>query len=271
MKLFLSADIEGCAGVSLVKETHREDAAYPAFAEEMTEEVIALSGAFHEAGVDEIVVKDGHGGADNIDPLRMPEYVTLIRGKSGHPFNMMFGLDESFDAVAYLGYHAPGGDPGFAISHTSTGQTSYILLNGERMSEFLLNSYTASLFRLPLIFLSGDRSICDIARAKLPGIETVETKRGIGDASFCVPKERVIRELREKAKRAIRNWRDTEKREGLILKPAERYRYEAHFKDWKRAYRMSFYPGMKQLDEFTVCLESENWTEIVTAHCFVVY
>lgn len=56
----------------------------------------------HEAGADEIVVKDGHGDASNIDPLKMPEYVTLIRGKSGHPYNMMYGIDDSYDGVLYL-------------------------------------------------------------------------------------------------------------------------------------------------------------------------
>ena len=83
----------------------------------MTEEVVAACEAAHEAGADEIVVKDGHGDASNIDPLKMPEYVTLIRGKSGHPYNMMYGIDDSYDGVLYLGYHAPAGDPNFSISH----------------------------------------------------------------------------------------------------------------------------------------------------------
>ena len=111
MKLFISADIEGCAGVALTDETHKKESVYQRFAEEMTEEVVAACEAAHEAGADEIVVKDGHGDASNIDPLKMPEYVTLIRGKSGHPYNMMYGIDDSYDGVLYLGYHAPAGDP----------------------------------------------------------------------------------------------------------------------------------------------------------------
>ena len=90
MKLFISADIEGCAGVALTDETHKKESVYQRFAEEMTEEIVAACEAAHEAGADEIVVKDGHGDASNIDPLKMPEYVTLIRGKSGHPYNMMY-------------------------------------------------------------------------------------------------------------------------------------------------------------------------------------
>ena len=140
MKLFISADIEGCAGVALAYETHKNEAAYGEFAKQMTKEVVAACEAAHEAGADEIVVKDGHGDATNIDPLCMPDYVTLIRGKSGHPYNMMSGLDDSFDGVMYIGYHAPAGNPGFAISHTSTGNSLYIRLNGSCMSEFMLHS-----------------------------------------------------------------------------------------------------------------------------------
>ena len=68
----------------------------------MTDEVRIVCQAALEAGADEIVVKDGHGDATNIDFTAMPEGVTLIRGKSGHPYNMMFGLDETFDGVLYV-------------------------------------------------------------------------------------------------------------------------------------------------------------------------
>lgn len=102
MKLFISADIEGCAGVALTDETHKKESVYQRFAEEMTEEVVAACEAAHEAGADEIVVKDGHGDASNIDPLKMPEYVTLIRGKSGHPYNMMYGIDAAMTVYCIL-------------------------------------------------------------------------------------------------------------------------------------------------------------------------
>ena len=141
MKLFLSADIEGCAGLAMPAETHKTESVYRSYAEEMTKEVVAACEAAHEAGADEIVVKDGHGDASNIDPLKMPEYVTLIRGKSGHPYNMMYGIDDTFDGVLFLGYHAPAGNPCFSISHTSTGNSLYIRLNGKFMSECMLNSY----------------------------------------------------------------------------------------------------------------------------------
>ena len=95
MKLFISADIEGVAGLAMPDEAKKTESSYASFAREMTDEVLTACKAAYEMGVTEIVVKDGHGDFSNIDPLRIPDYVTLIRGKGGHPYNMMFGLDES--------------------------------------------------------------------------------------------------------------------------------------------------------------------------------
>jgi D-amino peptidase len=266
-KLFISADIEGCGGIALSAEAHSNEAVYARFAREMTDEVVAVCEAALEAGAGEIVVKDGHGAADNIDPFAMPRGVTLIRGKSGHPFNMMFGLDSSFDAVLFVGYHAPAGDPGSPLAHTSTGESNYLLLNGERMSEFLLNAYSAAYCGTPVIFLSGDQAICDIGRQKIPGIVTVASKWGYGAAAANVSRPELMDSLRAGVKKALA--------EGVGKIPPftlpRRFIYQVNLKDLRRAYRMSFYPGMKQIDPATLQLESGDWMDIVTAHSFVVY
>ena len=266
MKLFISADIEGCAGVALGPECHKNEAVYKQFAQEMTREVVAACEAAHEMGVDEIVVKDGHGDAGNIDPHQMPSYVTLIRGKSGHPYNMMWGIDESFDGVMYIGYHAPAGNPNFAISHTSTGASLYIKLNGEYMSEFMLNSHTAANHGVPVLFIAGDSEICRLAKEMVPGIETAETKSGVGAATICVARDVVENRIREGVKRAL----SKDFKQNLVEVPEE-YCYEVTFKDWKKAYQMSFYPGVQSVDTFTNKLVSKKWIDIVTAHCFLVY
>lgn len=266
MKLFISADIEGCAGVALTDETHKNEAVYRAFAKQMTKEVAAACEAAHDAGADEIVVKDGHGDASNIDPLMMPDYVTLIRGKSGHPYNMMSGLDGSFDGVMYIGYHAPAGDPGFAISHTSTGNSLYIRLNGNYMSEFMLNSYTAASHGVPVLFVSGDRAICGMAKDMVKDITTAVTKSGLGGSTYCEAPGKVLESIRRGVKQALSG----DLSRCRVELPAS-FTYEVTFKDWKKAYQMSFYPGMKAVDTFTDRLETSRWMDVVTAHCFVVY
>ena len=268
MKLFISADIEGCAGLGFTEETHKNEAVYQRYAEEMTREVVIVCEAAHAAGADTIVVKDGHGDASNINPHAMPEYVTLIRGKSGHPYNMMFGLDETFDGVFFLGYHAAAGNPEFAISHTSTGNSQYIRLNGRYMSEFMLNTYTASSLGIPVLFLSGDEAVCQEARALAPHISTAEIKRGTGGATFCVPLSAADARLREAAKTAVEKLKASPM--PAVTLPEE-FIYEVTYKDWKKAYQMSFYPGMERVDRFTNRLRAKGWMEVVTAHSFVVY
>lgn len=265
-KLFISGDIEGCAGLAIPAEAHKQEAVYGAFAREMTREVLAACEAAREMGATEIVVKDGHGDASNIDPLEMPDYVRLIRGKSGHPYNMMWGLDESFDGVLYVGYHAPAGNPEFSISHTSTGNSLYIRLNGEYMSEFMLNTFTAASLGVPVLFLSGDEAICGLAKRQVPGIETAVTKRGTGGATVCEPQKVVLERIQEGVKRAL--GRDFS---ACRVELPPRFVYEVTFKDWKKAYQMSFYPGMERVDTFTNRLVTERWMDVVTAHCFVVY
>lgn len=273
MKLFISADIEGCAGTTFSREVRREDPAYAAFARQMTEETAAVCRAAQKAGAGEIVVKDGHGDGGNIDISALPEGVTLIRGKSGHPINMMFGLDGTFDAVLYIGYHAPAGDGGNPLSHTSTGNSNHILLNGKRMSEFMLNSYTAAMFGVPAVFLSGDERICELAREMVPSITTVSTKKGVGGCAFHKTPSAVLREL-ETAVTGLFTGTPEQIRQRFSacrLPLPETFVYEVNMKDLKRAYQMSFYPGMKQVDERTLRMESRDWMEIVTAHSFVVY
>ena len=266
MKIFISADIEGCAGLAIGTEAHKSEPGYARYAQQMTAEVLAACEAAHAMGADEIVVKDGHGDASNIDPLQMPEYVTLIRGKSGHPYNMMWGIDESFDGVMFVGYHAPAGNPDFAISHTSTGNSLYIELNGKRMSEFMLNTYTAASHGVPVLFVSGDEAICKLAGEMVPGIQTAVTKRGTGNATYCEPVPVVLQRIEEGVKRAMQA--DFAK---LRVQLPEKFVYQPTFKDWKRAYQMSFYPGMEQVDDFTIRLTTSRWMDVVTAHCFVVY
>ena len=266
MKLFISADIEGCIGTTLSAETHKEEACYRPFAEEMTREVAAVCEALIEAGADEIVVKDGHGDATNIDFSALPGKVKLIRGKSGHPFNMMFGLDESFDAVLYVGYHAPAGCGGNPISHTSTGNSNHIYLNGKLMSEFMLNSYTAALFKVPVVFVSGDEAICSLAKEMVPGITTAPVKKGVGASTINMSLPEGLRFLRERAKAAVSGDLSS-----CRIELPEKFEYVVNYKKIKKAYQMSFFPGAERVDERTNRVVSGDWKDIVTAHSFMVY
>ena len=161
MKVFISADIEGCCGVFSNIETHKNEAVYAPFAKQMTKEVLAVCEAAHEAGADEIVVKDGHGDASNIDPLQMPSYVTLIRGKSGHPYNMTVSythLDvyKRQNRDITVQYDRLDGETGKWESHEAFLDADlFTLQNGRYLTGIQFSGYESLGFNIPKIIKYG--------------------------------------------------------------------------------------------------------------------
>ncbi len=270
MKIFISADIEGCGGVTFKEETRISEAVYKAAAQQMTREVVAACESAIAAGATEIVVKDGHGNGGNIDIAQLPEAVTLIRGRSGHPTNMMFGLDSSFDGVMYIGYHGGAGNPASPLSHTSTGASNIIMLNGKAMSEFVMNSYTAAMYDVPVIFISGDEAICREAEYVIPNIKTVATKKGFGEACICTNPKTIIESIKSQVAKAIEDNKSSNKTACKLELPEE-FVYEVNYKDMAKAFRMSFYPNVVQLSPRINSLRAKSWMEVLIAHSFMVY
>ena len=177
MRVYVSADIEGVTGIAHWDEAHRDHPAYGPFRERMNAEVAAACQGALLGGATELLVKDAHGSGRNLLGERLPRPARLIRGWSGHPFRMVQGLDGSFDALAFVGYHSPCGGAGHPLSHTLTGRFARVELNGQRLSELRLNAWTGRSVGVPLVFVSGDAEICAEADALEPGIVTVATGR----------------------------------------------------------------------------------------------
>jgi len=89
---------------------------------------------------------------------------------------MMYGIDDTFDGVMFVGYHSGAGTNTSPLSHTNTGNSSYIKINGEMASEFMINSYIAAMHNVPVLFISGDQGICEEAKKLIPNITTLKTK-----------------------------------------------------------------------------------------------
>ena len=129
-KVFISADIEGVNNVLTWDETELDKPEYPRYRKLMTQEVKAACEAAHNLGY-EVFVKDAHDSARNLLVEDLPEYVTLHRGWQGCPASMMAGLDESFSAVIYIGYHSAANTNGNPLSHTMTTRVNHIKINGK--------------------------------------------------------------------------------------------------------------------------------------------
>ena len=146
LKVFVSVDMEGVAGLIHWDETGSGGPDYQLFRTIMTGEAnAAVAGAF-EAGATEVVVRDAHDSARNILPDQIDPRARLIREWNG-PLSMMEGIDRTFDAVVFVGNHARAGTPNAVLKHTMSLSLFDVILNGVRMPEGGLERGHRRLFR----------------------------------------------------------------------------------------------------------------------------
>lgn len=266
MKVFISADIEGVAGITDWSEARKGTEEYKYFVEQMTKEVKAACKGANKAGAKEIWIKDAHGSGRNINPSKLPENIKMIRGWSGHPFGMVEGLDETFDGVIYIGYHSWGGSNYNPLAHTiNSSIVDNIKINGEYVSEFLLSSYAAAYVGVPIIFISGDKGICEHAKAVNENIKTVAVSEGVGNSSISIHPDLAIDLIKDGVEEALKE----ELSEKKIFLPEE-FNLEITYKSQGKAYEVSFYPGAELIEPNKVRFYSKDYFEILRARMFLI-
>ena len=265
MKVYISADIEGVAGITNWEEARKEHPTYPEFREEMTAEVVAACEGAIAAGASEILIKDAHGSGRNIIAARLPDCARLIRGWSGHPLCMVQELDESFDALMFLGYHSKAGSDGNPLAHTLSLKISRLAINGETASELFMHSLAAAMFKVPIVFASGDKGICADAKALIPGITTVPVSEGIGPSTVSIAPRRAQKLIQEGARAALGG-----DLAACRLALPEKFTLEITYDNPVEAYRVSWYPGMTKTGPQTVRFENSSYFEILRAIRFVM-
>ncbi len=243
LKVYISADMEGIGGVSSSRtQGATEGREYATARRLMTEEVNAtILGAF-DAGATEVVVSDSHGDGQNIDQELVDKRAKLIRAFP-RPLGMMGGIDATFGAVGFVGYHAAEGRADATLAHTVSGAKIFDLkLNGVSMPEAGLNAAIAAEFGVPVVFLSGDQTICADAKQLLGPIETVAVKQAtsIYSATMMHP-EAARRLIRAGMKRAVE--RRKEFKPFLLSRPV---RLELTFKRQTEAEIVSYLPNVER-------------------------
>ena len=120
MRVYISVDMEGIAGVVHWADTKLEGVEYERARHWMTGEAnAAIEGAL-AAGATEVVVNDSHGHMRNLLAEELNPEAWLIRG-SPKPGCMMEGLEPGFDAAFLVGYHALAGTGGGVLNHSFSG------------------------------------------------------------------------------------------------------------------------------------------------------
>jgi D-amino peptidase len=180
LKIFISADMEGIAGVVQPSQLGPTGFEYAKAREWMTGEVKAAINAAKANGAAEIVVADSHGNAQNLLIDELPPEVRVVRGFP-RPLSMMQGVGAGFDAVLFIGYHASEYGRDAVRGHTfSSARLLHVKLNGMEVSEGIYNAAIAGHFGVPVAFVSGDREAVAQLKAAIPTIEGTVLKEGLG-------------------------------------------------------------------------------------------
>jgi D-amino peptidase len=184
MKVFISVDMEGLAGVVAGNEVATNGPDYGHFRAIMAAETNAAIEGAALAGMTEFVVRDSHGNKTNLLPADVSPKAQLIRGLSSGPKNMMEGIDATFAAAVFIGYHARAGTPNAILAHTSNGNVVDFSINGVSLPEAGYNALVAGLYDVPVVFVAGDKAFVDQARSLLGPVEAVATKAEIGGGAI---------------------------------------------------------------------------------------
>jgi D-amino peptidase len=178
LRVYISVDIEGIAGVSTIDQITRGGTGYPAATRLMAAEAnAAVAGAF-DAGASAVTVNDSHGTMDNISATDLDSRARLISG-TPKAQSMAQGLSSDFDAALFIGYHGAAGSGG-VLAHTVTSHFLEVRINGIPASEADINALYAATQGVPVAFISGDDTICADAARLMPHATKVVVKESIG-------------------------------------------------------------------------------------------
>jgi D-amino peptidase len=187
LKVFISVDMEGISGIVHGSQTSRNQLDYQKGRALMVGDVNAAIEGILEYGEADVVVSEGHGGMTNIEPEDIHESAVLVRGRP-KPLSQMAGIDNSFDAALFVGYHSKKGTKHGILSHTFSGRhIDSLTINGMELGETGINAGIAGYYGVPLIFVSGDLAVTKEAKALIPQIVGVSVKEAVArSAAKCI-------------------------------------------------------------------------------------
>jgi len=258
LKIYISADMEGVVGVVTGEQLGPGGFEYERFREFMTAEVNAAIDAARAAGANEFVISDSHGNGQNLLIERLPDDVMVIRSWP-RELAMMAGIDESFDGVIFIGYHASTNNTRGVRAHTmSSANITSVRLNGMTMTEGSMNAAIAGHFGVPVIMVSGG----DVAVAEnqviIGDIEgaVVKWASGFHSARTLTP-EAGYEVIRTRTKSAIDR---IEEFEPYVLEtPIE---LELSLKHYRPVELLSYLPNVEKVNSHTIRFVGKDMIEI---------
>ena len=202
-KVYISVDMEGISGINGDDQTSAGQAEYARGRKLMVEDAnAAIRGAF-AGGATEVVVNDSHGGQRNLLPEDLDPRARLI----SHSFKrhgMVEGLDETFDSILFIGYHARAGAARGLFAHTGSGIVRDLQLNGVAVGEGGINAAMAAWYGVAVALVTGDDTAVEEVQALVPGVKGVTVKRAINTRAVeMLPLAEARRLIEAGAKEAV--------------------------------------------------------------------
>jgi D-amino peptidase len=255
LKVFISVDMEGVSGVVDRDQTSATGHDYERFRKLMTAEANAAIDGARDAGATHILVNDSHGSHRNllIEELHAPAELISNNIK---PMGMMAGLDASYAAAIFIGYHAKASSAEGVLAHTGNSTTiADLRINDRSVGEGGMNIHAAGTLGVPVVLISGDQAAIAEVRELMPNIEGVQVKEAIGTAAArSLRPEEAARLIREGTARAIR-------RRGEI-KPAPAslpVRFEVSFTEPSLALMAEQIPTVERTGPHTIAFVADDY------------
>jgi D-amino peptidase len=257
MRVYLSVDMEGLAGVSHPAQTYFgrdgvDRADYDRSRSLMAGETnAAIQGAL-AAGATEVVVNDSHWQMRNLRAEDLDAEARLIIGDK--PYSMTEGIGR-FDAAAFIGYHAGAGHPAGVIGHTySSAAIMEVRVDGIRHNEAGLNALRLAEYGVPVALVAGDDALAGEVEQLLPWAERVVVKRALGaHLAESLSPERAQTAIREGMGRALGRLGEMQ----LYRRPA-RIRCEVDLRQPVMADYASVLPVIERVGPRTVAFEADD-------------
>jgi D-amino peptidase len=179
VKIFISSDMEGTAGVVDWDHVVAGGLLYPYYCELLTNEVNAAIEGAMRAGADEFLVNDSHSKMANLKPSELEGSARYLSGRL-KPMYMMEGLDETFDAVFFISYHGSMSSRGSTLSHTYFPTAfAQVAINGVVAGEAGINALVAKAYGVPIVLISGDEVTAREIAPFAPGVRAAVVKRSV--------------------------------------------------------------------------------------------
>ncbi len=254
-KIFISVDMEGIGGIGTGELTSSSGKDYATGRRLMTDEVNAVVDAIFAAGPAEVLVNDSHGDMQNLLHTELDPRVTYIQG-AVKPYGMVEGLDATFDAAIFIGYHARAGTARGFLAHTGSGAVKGLWINGVEAGEGEMNAAYAGALGVPVVLASGDSAFAAQFTQNVPAA-TVITKTAVTPISARLRHPQRVREdLAAATRTALASLDDAEA--WPVRTPVQ---VRMRFADVTRSQILEAIPGVRQIDGYTVEFTADSMAD----------